>query len=257
MVNGMEVFKNEKFGEVRVVERGGEPWFVAVDVCRALGIGNTSMTLRRLDEDEKGASSIDTRGGQQEVTIVNEPGLYSLVLGSRKPEAKEFKWWVTHEVIPSIRKHGGYIAGQETMSDEELLAKAVLAAQNVIAERERQLHEAQEKLIEAKPKAVFADAVASSETTILIGELAKLLKQNGIDIGQNRLFSWMRDNGYLIKRGDSYNMPTQKSMNLGLFEIKERTIPNPDGSLRVTKTTKVTGYGQQYFVNVFLQDVEN
>lgn len=257
MVNGMEVFKNEKFGEVRVVERGGEPWFVAVDVCRALEIKNSRDAVGRLDEDEKGVVLTDTLGGQQEVTIVNEPGLYSLVLGSRKPEAKEFKRWVTHEVIPSIRKHGGYIAGQETMSDEELLAKAVLAAQNVIAERERQLYEAQEKLIEAKPKVVFADAVASSETTILIGELAKLLKQNGIDIGQNRLFSWMRDNGYLIKRGDSYNMPKQKSMNLGLFEIKERTIPNPDGSLRVTKTTKVTGYGQQYFVNVFLQDVEN
>lgn len=179
---------------------------------------------------------------------------YRLAMKAKNEVAENFQAKVADEIIPSIRKHGGYVVGQETMSNEEFLAKAVLMAQSVIAEKEAKLQEANAKIAEDKPKVVFANAVASSETTILIGELAKLLKQNGVDIGQNRLFEWLRNNGYLIKRGDSYNMPTQKSMNLGLFEIKERTIPNPDGSVRVTKTTKVTGYGQQYFVNLFLQD---
>lgn len=171
---------------------------------------------------------------------------YRLAMKARNEVAEAFQAKVADEIIPSIRKHGGYIAGQEQMSNEDLLCKALLFAQSKIEEKD--------KLLEAaKPKILFADAVASSETTILVGELAKLLKQNGVDIGQNRLFEWLRENGYLIKRGCSYNMPTQKSMDLGLFEIKESVVPNQDNSVKVVRTTKVTGTGQQYFVNLFLK----
>lgn len=164
------------------------------------------------------------------------------------PNAKRFKRWVTSEVLPSIRKHGGYIAGQEQMTDEELIQKALLVATNKLKERERQLEE-------QKPKVLFANSVETSKTSILIGDLAKLIKQNGHDIGQNRLFKWLRENGYLIKTGERKNMPTQTAMDLGLFEVKERTVSNPDGSIRITKTTKVTGKGQVYFVNKFLKEV--
>lgn len=219
-----------------------EPWFIASDVCNALDITNTTIALQRLDNDERSKFNL---GRQGEANCINEYGLYSLVLSSRKESAREFKRWITHDVIPSIRKTGGYITGQETMSDSELMAKALLVAQRQIEERN--------KLIETmQPKALFADAVSTSKTSILIGELAKILKQNGIDIGQKRLFSWMRDNGYLIKSGSDYNMPTQRSMEMKLFEIKESTINNPDGSVRINKTTKVTGKGQQYFINKFL-----
>ena len=180
--------------------------------------------------------------------VINESGLYSLILSSKLPNAKKFKKWVTGEVLPSIRKNGGYIAGQETMTDDELMARALQVAQNKIMERDRQIET-------MKPKAIFADAVAASHTSILVGDLAKLLNQNGVNIGKKRLFNWLRDNGYLIKRkGTDKNMPTQKSMDLKLFEVKESTISNPDGSIRITRTPKVTGKGQQYFVNKFLAD---
>ena len=169
-------------------------------------------------------------------------------MSSKLPNAKRFKRWVTNEVLPSIRKHGGYIAGQEQMTDEELIQKALLVATNKLKERERQLEE-------QKPKVLFANSVETSKTSILIGDLAKLIKQNGHDIGQNRLFKWLRENGYLIKTGERKNMPTQTAMDLGLFEVKERTVSNPDGSIRITKTTKVTGKGQVYFVNKFLKEV--
>ena len=191
---------------------------------------------------------IDNLGRKQQATFINESNLYKVIFQSRKPEAEEFTEWVTNEVLPSIRKNGGYIAGQETLSDDELIQKALLVATNKLKEREKQLEE-------QRPKVLFANSVETSATSILIGDLAKLIKQNGHDIGQNRLFKWLRENGYLIKSGERRNMPTQMSMDLGLFEVKERTVKNPDGSIRITKTTKVSGKGQVYFVNKFLKEV--
>lgn len=253
-MEGLQVFENTQFGQVRTINKDGAPWFVAADVCRALDLGQVTNTIRRLDDDEKALISIKgiSRGNDQ-VSIVNEPGLYSLVLGSRKPEAKAFKRWITHEVIPSIRKNGGYIAGQETMTDDELLANALMVAQRKIEARDKQI-EVQEKQIEAMhPKALFADAVSASKTSILIGDLAKLLKQNGVDIGQKRLFQWLRENKYLIsQKGASYNSPTQRSMEMKLFEVKETTITHADGHITINRTAKVTGKGQVYFINKFV-----
>lgn len=258
-MEGLQVFENTQFGQVRTINKDGAPWFVAADVCRALDLGQVTNTIRRLDDDEKALISIKgiSRGNDQ-VSIVNEPGLYSLVLGSRKPEAKAFKRWITHEVIPSIRKNGGYIAGQETMTDDELLANALMVAQRKIEARDKQI-EAQEKQIEAMhPKALFADAVSASKTSILIGDLAKLLKQNGVDIGQKRLFQWLRENKYLIsQKGASYNSPTQRSMEMKLFEVKETTITHADGHITISRTAKVTGKGQVYFINKFVGNAKS
>ena len=190
------------------------------------------------------------------MAVINESGMYSLVLSSKLPNAKKFKRWITSEVIPSIRKNGGYIAGQESLSDEELMAKAVLVAQKKIAERDAIIAQQAQKIEADRPKTVFADAVSTSKTSILIGDLAKLICQNGHQIGQKRLFQWMRDHGYLMKVGASYNMPTQRYMEQGLFEVKERSIQNPDGSVRITKTTTITGKGQLYFINKFLNKDE-
>ena len=243
----LQIFKNEEFGEVRTVTIDNEPWFVGKDVAAALGYSNTRDAIsKHVHEDDKGVAKCDTPSGKQEMTVINESGLYALIFGSKLESAKRFKHWVTSEILPSIRKHGGYIAGQENMSDEQLLARALMVAQSKIAENQKQIER-------MKPKEIFADAVATSHTTILIGDLAKLLKQNGVETGQKRLFNWMRENGYLIKRnGVDRNMPTQKSMEMGLFEVKESTVNNPDGSVRINRTTKVTGKGQQYFINKFL-----
>lgn len=249
-MNELQIFKNPEFGEIRTAKQGDEVLFIAVDVCKALDIKNVTQALSRLDGDERSMLNI---GRQGDTNAVNEYGLYSLVLSSRKPTAKAFKRWVTHEVLPTIRKTGGYINGSEAMSDSEIMAKALLVAQKTIEgnkERISQLERDNEKM---KPKALFADAVANSDGTILIGDLAKLIKQNGYDIGQKRLFVWMRENGYLIKQqGASYNMPTQKAMKMGLFKIKETAITHSDGHITVSKTVKVTGKGQQYFINKFL-----
>lgn len=247
-MNGIQVFNNPEFGSIRTLEINGEPYFVGKDVATLLGYSNTRKALAdHVDEDDKtdGVTIRDSIGREQNPVLINESGLYSLILSSKLPSAKRFKRWVTSEVLPSIRKSGGYITGQEQMTDSELMAKALLVAQKQINERNAQIER-------MKPKEIFADAVAASHTSILIGELAKLLKQNGVETGQRRLFTWMRDNGYLIKGGSSRNMPTQKGMELGLFEIKETTINNPDGSIRISRTTKVTGKGQQYFINKFL-----
>lgn len=252
----LQVFNNEEFGEIRTVIISNEPWFVASDICKSLDLTNPTMALQRVDDDEKAKFNLGLSGG--DTNCVNEYGLYSLVLASRKREARDFKRWITHEVLPSIRKNGGYIAGQETLSDDELLSKALLVAQRKIDEKNQLIAMQDTRIQEMIPKERFADAVASSETSILIGDLAKILRQNGIKIGQKRLFVWLRENGYLIKRkGTDWNMPTQKSMERGLLEVKERTISNPDGSVRVTKTSKVTGKGQVYFVNLFMTEREN
>ena len=250
-MNDIQVFQNTQFGSVRTVTQGGEPWFVAADVCKALDLPDTHKAVGRLDDDEKGRNSIPTPGGVQEMSIVNEPGLYSLVLGSRKPEAKAFKRWITHEVIPAIRKHGAYATDEmieKMLGDPDVMIRTLTALKE-----ERAKNAALTAQAEAdKPKVLFAESVSAAQTSILIGELAKLINQNGVDIGQQRLFKWMRDNGYLMKSGVSYNLPTQRSMDAGWFEIKETAINNPDGSVRLTRTPKVTGKGQVYFVNKFL-----
>lgn len=234
--------------EVRTITIDNETWFVAKDVCFALNI-DPSQT-RRLDEDEKGLHSIQTLGGIQNIQVVNEPGLYSLMSGSRKPEAKKFKRWINHEVIPSIRKHGGYLTPnklEEVLLNPDTLIQLANNLKDERAKREQLELQAEKD----KPKVIFAEALETSSNTILIGELAKLLKQNGIDVGQNRLFQLLREQGYLGSKGEYRNIPTQRSMDLQLFEIKTRTINNADGSIRVTKTTKVTGKGQSYFINKF------
>lgn len=251
----LQIFSNSEFGEIRTITKDDEPWFVASDICRSLDLSNPTMAMQRIDDDEKAKFNLGLSGG--ETNCVNEYGLYSLALASRKKEAKDFKRWITHEVLPSIRKNGGYIAGQETMSDDELMAKALLVANNKIAERDKIIEQKQARIEQMKPKEIFADAVATSHTSILIGDLAKLICQNGVQIGQKRLFVWLRDRGYLIKSGSSYNMPTQRYIEQGLFEIKESNLVNPGGSVRITRTPKVTGKGQVYFVNKFLKGDNN
>ena len=255
-MNNLQLFENADFGTIRVMERDGKPWFVGKDVAEILGYSEPHKAIQRhVDDDDRMKYPItDTTGRKQETWMSNESGLYSLILSSKLPTAKQFKRWVTSEVLPSIRKHGGYITGQDTMTDDELMAKALIMAQSKIAEKNKQIEEKDEQIKKMEPKAVFADAVASSHSSILVGELAKLLKQNGIETGQNRLFQWLRDNKYLISRyGNDYNMPTQKSMELGLFEIKETAITHSDGHITVSKTVKVTGKGQQYFINKFME----
>lgn len=249
----IQIFKNSDFGEIRTLAINNQPWFVGKDVAEVLGYQNSSKALMdHVDEEDKlnnvSLSSLGQRGGW----LINESGLYSLILSSKLPTAKKFKHWVTSEVLPSIRKHGAYMT-------EDTLEKAItspdflirLATELKTEKEQRQLLEEEKKA--NAPKILFADAVSTSHTSILIGELSKLIKQNGVDIGEKRLFKYLRENGYLIKRnGTDYNMPTQRSVELGVIEVKERTINNPDGSIRITKTPKVTGKGQQYFINKFL-----
>ena len=267
-MNELQIFNSSEFGQIRTVIIDNEPWFVGKDVCEVFGDTNHKRSLSRIDDDEKGVSQIDTPGGKQNMTVINESGLYALLFQMQPQKAKgvsqndnlieeriqklkRFKHWVTSEVLPSIRKSGGYIAGQEQMSDTELMAKALLVAQKQIEQRNAIIEQQKAKIEADKPKTIFADAVATSKTSILVGDLAKLICQNGYQIGQKRLFDWMRENGYLIKAGSSKNMPTQRYVEQGLFEIKESNVQNPDGSVRITKTTKVTGKGQIYFVNKF------
>lgn len=229
-----------------LTDKAGEPWFVAKDVCDILGHSNVSMALDRLDDDERSKFNL---GRQGETNIVNEAGLYVLVLGSRKPEAHEFKRWVTHEVLPQIRRTGGYIPTSESDSDEDIMARAVLVAQKTIERKNQQLQAKDAQIKALEPKARFADAVAASDGTCLIGELAKMLRQNGLDIGQNRLFEILRQDRYLGRTGSNRNVPTQKAMDLGLFRIKETAITHSDGHVTINRTAKVTGKGQTYFIS--------
>lgn len=253
-MNELKIFENPAFGKVRIIQQNGEPWFIGKDVAEILGYSNTPKAIRdHVDDEDKLAERIVLSGQNREVAIINESGLYSLILSSKMPKAKEFKRWVTAEVLPAIRKTGGYIAGSEKMSDAELMAKAVLVAQVTIKERDARIKELESDTQRMKPKEIFADAVSASDQTILIGDLAKLIKQNGHDIGQKRMFEWLRNNGYLIKRqGADYNSPTQRVMELGLFRIKETAVTHSDGHVTVSKTVKVTGKGQAYFVNKLL-----
>lgn len=253
-MNDLQIF-NYNGNEVRTIQKDGEPWWVLKDVCNVLDLSDTNKTAERLDVDELTRIKFVTGGQNREMLCINESGLYNVILRSDKPEAKPFRKWVTSEVLPSIRKNGGYISGQENMTDDELLANAVLVAQRKIAERDKVIRAQDKKIEEMKPKAIFADAVSTSHTSILIGDLAKLICQNGVQIGQKRLFEWLRNNGYLVKSGSSKNMPVQRYIEQGLFEVKESSIQNPDGSVRITRTTKISGKGQVYFVNKFLNKV--
>lgn len=243
-MNNIQIFKNKEFGEVRTLLVKGEPWFVAKDIANKLGYAQTSNMMKRIDGEDFMSSKLD--GMNMKSLLINESGFYSAIIGSKLDSAKRFKRWVTSEVLPSLRKSGGYIVNQENMTPEQIMAAGLEAAKKIIENKNKEIDR-------MRPKEVFADAVATSHTSILIGDLAKILKQNGIEVGQKRLFQWMRDNGYLIKRkGSDYNMPTQKSMELKILEIKESTVNNPDGSVRINRTPKVTGKGQQYFINKFL-----
>lgn len=255
-MNELTVFNNEEFGEIRAITIDDEPWLVAADVCSALDIGNPSQAISRLDDDEKMTLTTNEGhsgkvGGAQMLNVISEAGLYSLILKSRKPEAKAFKRWVTHEVIPTIRKTGGYVndTAQFVESYFGQLEPNQKHALTMMFDESKRMSA---QLKEQAPKVLFANAVETAHNSILIGDLAKIIRQNGVDIGQKRLFEWLRQNGYLIKDGQSKNMPTQKAMEMSLFEVKESTINNPDGSVRVTRTTKVTGKGQTYFVKKFL-----
>lgn len=245
----MKIFENEEFGTIRTVEIDGDVWFVAKDISDKLGYAETSNMMKRIDREDSISSKLE--GMNMRSILINESGLYSAILGSKLESAKRFKRWVTSEVLPSIRKHGAYMTNTTL---EQALANPDFLIQ--LATRLKEEQEARKKLEEQaerdKPKVIFADAVASSETSILIGDLAKLLRQNGINTGQKRLFSQLREQGYLIKSGASKNIPTQRSMEMGLFEIKEGSYVDGNGCNITTKTTKVTGKGQQYFINKFL-----
>lgn len=248
-MNELQIFKNEEFGEIRTVQLNNETYFVGKDVAEALKYNEPHKAIQRhVEEDDRTKHPVtDSSGRDQEAWIITESGLYALIFGSKLESAKRFKHWVTSEVLPSIRKHGVY-AVDELLENPDMAIKAFTALKE---EREKN------KLLQAdndrmKPKEIFADAVATSKQSILIGQLAKLICQNGHEIGQQRLFRWMRENGYLMKHGSNYNMPMQRYVEQGLFEIKESAVTNPDGSVRVTKTTVVTGKGQQYFINKFL-----
>ena len=254
-MNDIQIFNNPEFGQIRTIDHDGEPWFVGKDVAAALGYSdvNKAIAMHVDDEDklnDKSSSSLGQRGGW----VINESGLYSLVLSSKLPTAKKFKRWVTSEVIPSIRKHGGYLTPDKV---EELLINpdAVIKMLTAIKDEREARQAAEMQIEENRPKVLFADAVSASKQSILIRELAKLLKQNGVEIGQQRLFEWLRNKGYLIRRqGTDRNMPTQRAMELGLFEIKETTISHSDGHISINKTPKVTGKGQVYFINIFLKE---
>ena len=232
-----------------LTDEAGEPWFVAKDACDILG-NDTNHLREALDDDEitnLRNSEVWNQPGRAPL-IISEPGLYKLIMRSRKPEAKEFQRWVTHEVLPQIRRTGGYIHTTDTDSDEDILAKAVLVAQKTIEHKNRQIAEKDAQIKALEPKALFADAVAASDGTCLVGELAKMLRQNGLNIGQNRLFRLLRDDGFFGRSGSNRNVPTQKAMDLGLFRIKETAVTHSDGHVTISRTPKVTGKGQRYFI---------
>ena len=240
-MDDIQVFQNDQFGKIRAMRgKDGEPWFVAKDVATILGYGDATHMTRRLESDEKGLRSVETLGGIQAVTVITEPGLYSAILGSRVPEAKAFKRWVTHEVLPAIRRDGGYMVARDE-TPEETMARAFVIAQATI---DRQ----KSRIAELEPKALFADAVAASDGTCLVGELAKMMRQNGLTVGQNRLFAMLREDGYLGNVGNNRNVPTQRAMDLGLFRIKETAVTHSDGHVTINRTPKVTGKGQIYFI---------
>lgn len=248
-MNEIQIFKNDAFGEVRTVTLNNEPYFVGRDVAEILGYAKPQNAIAaHVDEEDRKVAPIQgTPGGTQEMVIINESGLYSLILRSQLPTAKQFKHWVTSEVLPTIRKHGMYATPQtleQMLNDPDSMIKVL---QTLKEERTARLQAEETNRLNAS-KVLFADSVAQADTDILIGELAKLLKQNGVETGQNRLFAKLREDGYIMKNGTT---PTQRAMEMGLFRVVERSITQPNGTTRITQTTKVTGKGQIYFVNKY------
>lgn len=255
-MGNIEIFRNEQFGEIRAVEIDGAGWLVGKDVAETLGYKDTADAIKaHVEEEDKLTRQITASGQRRNMILINESGLYSLVLSSKLPSAKAFKRWITADVLPSIRKHGLYATSNTV---ENMLSNPDFTIQLLQKyKEEQQLKEIlKHKVEQDKPKVIFAESVTASNRTILIGDLAKIMKQNGIDMGQKRLFEWLRSNGYLIKSGTSRNMPTQKAANMGIFFVKETSVTNPDGSIRVTRTTKVTGKGQIYFINKLTPESE-
>lgn len=251
MENEIQIFKNEQFGLVRTVTKDGEPWFVGKDVAEILGYSNARKTLNdHVDSEDKGVTKCDTLGGTQNLTVINESGLYSLILSSKLPKAKEFKRWVTSEILPTIRKTGGYVNKEDTFIDT-YLPFADESTKALFRNTLEVVRQQNKRIEQMRPKEIFADAVSTSDTSILVRDLAKLIRQNGVDIGERRLWKWLRENGFICVSDTS---PTQKSMNMRLFEVVERTIERGDGNPIIKSTTKVTGKGQQYFINRFLGD---
>lgn len=253
-MNDLQIFKNAEFGSIRVIEKDGEPWLVGKDVSDALGYDQTSNMVKRLDSEDFMSSKLD--GMNMKSIMINESGFYAAVLGSHLPTAKKFKRWVTSEVLPAIRKHGAYMTPAKI---EEVLLNpdVIINLATRLKEEQALVMKLEAKMFEDRPKVIFADSVTASEDSILVGEMAKLLKQNGFNTGQNRFYALLREQGFLIKRkGSDYNLPTQKSIEMGLFEIKETAIAHSDGRIKVEKTAKVTGKGQLYFMNRFKPSVD-
>lgn len=253
--NKIKIFSSAEFGTVRTLTIDNEPFFVGKDVATILGYAKPLNAIAiHVDEDDSLKQGLtDSMGRIQETIVINESGLYSLILSSKLPTAKKFKRWVTAEVLPSIRKHGAYMT-PDTLEKALYNPDFLIRLATELKDTQAHVKHLETKIDNDKPKVIFADAVSTSKSSILVGELAKIIKQNGVNIGQNRLFAWLRDNGYLIKRkGTDYNMPTQYSMDLQLFEVKETEVTHADGHITVSKTPKVTGKGQQYFINKFLK----
>ena len=250
----IQIFNNPQFGEIRTLaDDANEPLFCAADVCKALGYANPRDAIsRHVDEGDVAKRDTPTTSGVQTMTFVNESGLYSLIFGSKIDRAKAFKKWVTSEVLPAIRKTGGYIAAKADDTPEMIMARAILVAQDTIKKQSLRIEEQKRKIAEDAPKVLYADSTAASKTSCLVGEMAKILTQNGYEIGQNRLFKKLREEGYLGTKGEYYNVPNQRYQEMGLFEVKKSIINNPDGSTFQKSTTKITGKGQIYFVNKFL-----
>lgn len=280
MKEAIKIFENAQFGRIRTsLTENGDPLFCLADVCKALDLGNPSQVKQRLQKNGVISNEvIDSMNRPQLMNFITEPNLYKCIFQSRKKEAEQFQDWVCGEVLPSIRKSGGYMVARQDETPEQIMARALVLAKDTIDRQQAALkqsenknyllqcqndaltsmNEGQQRHIKAlMPGATFAKAVETSEHSILVGELARIIKQNGVEIGQNRLFQWMRDKGYLCKKGEMYNQPTQKALQMGLFELKKTVITKPNGDSLVTTTTKVTGKGQIYFVNKFLFDAIN
>ena len=252
--NKIEIFNSAEFGTVRALTIDNEPYFVGKDVATILGYERATKAIAdHVDTEDIDEVPIqDSIGRMQKTPVINESGLYSLILSSKLPTAKKFKRWVTAEVLPSIRTHGAYMT-PDTLEKALYNPDFLIRLATELKDTQAHVKHLETKIDNDKPKVIFADAVSTSKSSILVGELAKIIKQNGVNIGQNRLFAWLRDNGYLIKRkGTDYNMPTQYSMDLQLFEVKETEVTHADGHITVSKTPKVTGKGQQYFINKFI-----
>ena len=284
MKDQVTIFENAQFGRIRTsLTESGEPLFCLVDVCKALGLTNprqvkTTLSARGVITNDTPTYNQHGAMVMQQMNFITEPNLYKCIFQSRKKEAEQFQDWVCGEVLPSIRKSGGYMVAKVDETPEQIMARALMVAKDTIDRQQAALkqsenknyllqcqndaltsmNEGQQRHIKAlMPGATFAKAVETSEHSILVGELARIIKQNGVEIGQNRLFQWMRDKGYLCKKGEMYNQPTQKALQMGLFELKKTVITKPNGDSLVTTTTKVTGKGQIYFVNKFLFDAIN